>query len=327
MKYKKPLISVIVPVYNVEKHLVYCLDSLCRQNLRNIEIILVDDDSPDRCGDICEEYLETDARFKVIHHSENRGLSAARNTGIANASSDYLMFVDSDDQVHEDFCRLPYECAVKYQADLVMFAYRQVNRVKSSGKSIIGGKQLDIVLRPSGFMSQIEALELLRNGAGQVAWNKLYHKDLFKDVSYPEGFLYEDVGTTYKTILKASSIYWLDKILYYHFYHEGSITTLKTERVLQDWITMDMQQYQDLKAWGYPPDKLEFLFYTIALGYCIKKKNNLLDTRYAFFTNELRSCKEIPSGFTWKRKFMFVLMKYCPDLFELACRLLGRKYG
>lgn len=89
---------------------------------------MVDDTSPDRCGEIYEEYAAKDSRFKVFYHPKNRGLSAARNTGIAHASSEYLMFVDSDDWVHEDFCKLPYECAVKQQADLVMFCYQHVGK-------------------------------------------------------------------------------------------------------------------------------------------------------------------------------------------------------
>ncbi len=117
----KPLVSVIVPVYKVEDCLIRCLDSLCRQTLRDIEIILVDDASPDRCGAICDEYAAKDARFKVVHHVVNMGLSAARNLGIKEASAAYLMFVDSDDYVHEDFCRLPYKCAVQQHADLVLF--------------------------------------------------------------------------------------------------------------------------------------------------------------------------------------------------------------
>ena len=139
----RPLVSIIVPVYKVEDVLARCVDSLCRQSLQEIEIILVDDASPDRCGEICEEYANRDSRFRVIHHSENRGAAAARNTGIAHASSDYLMFVDSDDWAHEDFCKLPYECALQHGADLVMFGccrvdkdglWKQVQR-KKKGKS------------------------------------------------------------------------------------------------------------------------------------------------------------------------------------------------
>ena len=124
----QPLVSVVVPVYKVEDVLSRCLDSLRRQSLQDIEIILVNDASPDRCGEICEQYAAEDRRFKVIHHPENRGLSAARNTGIAHASADYLMFVDSDDWVHEDFCKLPYECAVQQQADLVIFCHQFIDR-------------------------------------------------------------------------------------------------------------------------------------------------------------------------------------------------------
>ena len=143
----QPLVSVIVPVYKVEDVLARCLDTLCRQSLRDIEIILVDDASPDRCGEICELYAAEDARCKVIHHSENRGLSAARNTGIAQASADYLMFVDSDDWVHEDFCKLPYECAVQQQADLVLFCFQSIDKNGSPGLKMKADNQQKTALK------------------------------------------------------------------------------------------------------------------------------------------------------------------------------------
>ncbi len=166
----KPLVSVIVPVYKVEDCLVRCLDSLCRQSLRDIEIIIIDDASPDRCGEICEEYAARDARIKVIHHSENRGLSAARNTGIKEAAADYLMFVDSDDYVHEDFCKLPFGCAVHYQADLVLFRFKN-----TAQKKLIGGQFYKNIIASaaSGYRTQIEALDLLHREIEQYAWNKL----------------------------------------------------------------------------------------------------------------------------------------------------------
>ena len=119
----KSLVSVIVPVYKVEEYLPRCLDSLCRQSLKNIEIILIDDASPDRCGKICDTYAAKDARFKVIHLKTNQGLSVARNIGIEHAISDYLMFVDSDDWVHEDFCKAPYECALQYNFRVKLLNY------------------------------------------------------------------------------------------------------------------------------------------------------------------------------------------------------------
>ena len=315
----QPLVSVIVPVYKVEDVLSRCLDSLCRQSLEDIEIILVDDASPDRCGEICEQYAAEDARFKVIHHSENRGLSAARNTGIAQASADYLMFVDSDDWVHEDFCKLPYECAVQQQADLVLFCFQSIDKNGSLGVK----KKAEN--RNSGKLTRVEAIELMMYTIWFAAWNKLYSRKLFHTTLYPEGYFYEDIGTTYKTVLLADTIYYLDDVLYFHCYREGSITTLKTKKALRNWIEMHLQQYHDLAVWGYPKDKLERLLDNIALIYCMQKKPNADDVNYAFCRNALQSAKQIPEGLTWKRKVLFVLLKYCPPLFELVCTLYGKK--
>lgn len=173
----QPLVSVIVPVYKVEDVLVRCLDSLCRQSLRDIEIILVDDASPDRCGEICDKYAAEDARFKAIHHPENRGLSVARNTGIIHASADYLMFVDSDDWVHEDFCKMPYECAVQQQADLVLFCYRYIDK-NGSMRKVNKAEGRD-----AGTLTRMEAIELLVHVVGNAAWNKLYSRKLFHTIS------------------------------------------------------------------------------------------------------------------------------------------------
>ena len=315
----QPLVSVIVPIYKVEDVLARCLDSLCRQSLRDIEIILVDDASSDRCGEICDRYAAEDVRFKVIHHPENRGLSAARNTGIANASADYLMFVDSDDWVHVDFCKLPYECAEQQQADLVLFSYQPIN------KNGLPGLKKKADNRVSGKLSRLEAIELMLNKIGVSAWNKLYSRNLFQTVSYPEGYFYEDIGTTYKTVLLADTIYYLDDVLYYHCFHEGSITTLKTEKLYSDYFEMSMQLYRDLFVWGYPEDKLKILLNNISLTYCIRKKPAANDVKYAFCRKVLQSVKQIPEGLTWKRKVLLVLLKYCSPLFELVCDMWGKR--
>ncbi len=167
----QPLVSIIVPVYKVENYLACCLDSICKQSLQEIEIILVDDGSPDRCGEICEEYAKKDTRFKVYHHLENRGLSAARNTGIKEAVADYLMFVDSDDFVNKDFCRLPYECAVKNNADLVMFLCQRVNEKKVFINSKITKSDSEISgLLKSGYKTKEEALDLMFNSKRPITY-------------------------------------------------------------------------------------------------------------------------------------------------------------
>lgn len=314
-----PLISVIVPVYKVEDCLVRCLDSLCRQSQQDIEVILVDDASPDRCGEICEEYAAKDLRFKVFHHDRNRGLSAGRNTGLQNASAEYIMFVDSDDWVHEDFCKDAYACATQNDADLVIFAYQQVGFSKSS--SLVKYKHKSSI--SSGFKSRMEALQL--NAVSTIAWNKLYKKELFRNVTYPEGFYYEDNGTTYKLIWQARKIYYLDKVLYYHFYRRNSITSLKTERAMHDWLAMTMQQYYDFSAWGYPAEKLDKKLKNIALSYCIRKKADNANPDYVYFMKILHSDKTTPKDFSRDRKLLFLLLKYCPPLFELVCKKLNRK--
>lgn len=327
---KRKKVSVIVPVYKVESFLVRCLDSLSRQSLRDIEIVVVDDASPDRCGEICEKYAAKDDRFKVIHHSENKGLSAARNTGIANATGDYLMFVDSDDYVHNDFCKLPYEYAVKFMSDLVIFKFQRVDQ----NNSVINHKKDSFKYKKyaflqSGYKSQSEALDLLQCnsiGIGHAVWNKLYHKKIFEDVSYPEGFLFEDAGTTYKTIIKATRIYYLDNFLYYYCLRPDSITTLNTEKALNDWVTMHIQQYHDLMEWGrYSREKLDLFLQYFAMEYCIRGKRDSSNSQYTFCENALRSCKSVSKEFTPKRKFLFFMLKYCPSLFELICVLWGKK--
>lgn len=321
----KPLVSVIVPVYKVEDYLVRCLDSLYRQSLSNIEILLIDDASPDGSGKICDKYVVKDDRFRVFHNKFNQGLSAARNIGISYASSEYLMFVDSDDWVHEDFCKAAYECAVRYDADLVMFLYQRIGYPKTYGLGKRFYKSDIESITSSGYKNHLEAMDLLLGAAGQNAWSKLYRKTLLDSISYPEGYYYEDVGTTYKAIWKAQKIYCLDKVLYYQRYREGSITTLRNEKAFRDWFVMSMQQYRDLSAWGYPADKLKFRLQKIQLAYCIKRKADETDPDYVFSKNSLCSLKTIPENFSWDQKVMFLLLKYCPPMFEWVCTVLDKK--
>ena len=318
-------VSVIVPVYKVESYLSRCLDSLCSQSMQDIEIILVDDASPDSCGTICNEYAKKDSRIKVIHHNENKGLSAARNTGIENATCDYLMFVDSDDWVHKDYCKIPYECAIQYQADLVMFNYTRLIKPNDFSNTLSLNKK--IASTPNGYKTREEAMDLIYGNVGHLAWNKLYRKELFHDITYPVGFFYEDMGTTYKTVWKAQNIYYLDKVLYYYnCIRSGRITSLRNKKALHDWYEVYMQQYRDLKSWGYSHNKLDTLFKHISLGYCIMKNKDMTDSIYVSCAETIKNCKTIPEGFPRSRKILFVMFKYVSPLFEMVCSLAGKKF-
>ena len=195
-----PNISVIVPVYKVEPYLSRCVNSILTQTYRDFELILVDDGSPDRCGEMCEDYARADSRVRVIHQ-ENGGLSAARNTGIdwvfANSDSRWLAFVDSDDWVHPAFLQTLYSAAEQTLCKLSVCGI-----FRTAGEEI-PGQQEDSVQCLSAddfYCSDIE------EGLAAVAWNKLYHRSLFKTLRYPIGKLHEDEFTTYRAVYQAEKV-------------------------------------------------------------------------------------------------------------------------
>ena len=309
----KRLISIIVPVYKVEPYLECCLDSLCRQTMPEIEIILIDDASPDRCSEICDAYAVRDTRIRVFHLAENKGLSAARNLGIQKATCDYLMFVDSDDWVADDFCREAYKCAVQNDADLVMFDYQSVKDsapVPRRTESVSEGRK-----------TCEEAIDLLFTNVQNYAWNKLYRKELFNDILYPEGFIYEDIVTTYRIVWKASNVYYINKTLYYYRLHPGSIVADHIKS--REWFKMCMIQCKDLWNKGCTSKRFITFLNHLGIDYCIRNKADS-DSNYAFLAHVLRQNKNIPKGFSWKRKILFLLLKYYPPAFELICNLLAR---
>lgn len=306
-------ISIIVPVYKVEPYLKCCLDSLRRQTMPEIEIILIDDASPDRCGEICDAYAARDARIRVFHLEDNKGLSAARNLGIRMATSNYLMFVDSDDWVSVDFCREAYQCAIQNNADLVMFDYQSVKDSKPVPR------RTESV--PEGRKNCEEAIDLLFTNVQNYAWNKLYRKELFNEILYPEGYFFEDIATTYKIIWKASNIYYINKALYYYRLRPGSIVAVHSKT--GEWSKMCMVQCKDLWNKGCESKRFIAFLNHFGMNYCIRNKADS-DSNYAFLAHALRQNKTIPEGFSWKRKILFLLLKYYPPAFELICNLLAR---
>ena len=318
---RNPLLSVVVPVYKVEKVLERCLDSLLVQSMTEIEILLIDDASPDRCGEICKEYAEKDKRITVLRHSVNKGLSAARNLGIQHASCNWLMFVDSDDYVHVDFCKAAYECAVKYQADLVMFNRIRVMDPEDAVRNI---PDADPAFS-EGYLTRQEAIDLMLTDGGNAAWNKLYRRELFAGISYPEGYLYEDTGATYKLVAKASRVYYLNKGLYYHCYRIDSITARKTtKKELKDRSELNSQRYRDLVAWGYQSERLEYRIKKFALWYLQRKKRDMADPDYVFLAKRLVA-GEIPKGVSWKERFAVFLFRFFPSVFDMICSFFGKK--
>lgn len=210
------LISVIVPVYNVDNYLRKCIDSLIVQTLKDIEIILVNDGSTDESIDICEEYKLKDNRIKVIH-KENGGLSDARNKGIDIAKGKYISFVDSDDWITPQMLEKLYILASKYEADIVQGDY-----IKAYDEDIIVNNISENIIK----YNSEQILDELYSGnytKNIVVWNKIYKRELFNDIRFPKGKLHEDEFTTYKILHKANLIIDSNIPIYYYRQREGSI--------------------------------------------------------------------------------------------------------
>ena len=213
-----PTISVIVPVYKVESYINRCVDSILAQTYTDFELILVDDGSPDRCGEICDEYAEKDERVHVIHQ-ENGGLSAARNAGIdwafANSNSDWLSFIDSDDWVHPQFLETLHDSAVEFQTSISSCAFSKVKGIDDADNS---WKECHAYIISSED-------EYTQNGRWIYAyvWNKLYKKELWNDVRYPVGRDWEDTVTSYKVIFAVQNIAKTDCELYFYFVNPQGI--------------------------------------------------------------------------------------------------------
>ena len=222
-------VSVIVPVYKVEKYLKRCVESICNQTLENIEIILVDDGSPDKCPKICDEYAERDSRIRVIH-KKNGGLSSARNAGLQIATGRYVGYVDSDDYVELDMFEQLYQCAEQNQVDFVMADYWRVNGLERRKKSldIRGG-----VYNKSDIIREIYPILIMREsvdyGPLLSVWHCLYKTEFVKKnhLYFDEEIKWSE-DCIYSAILgySANSFFYLkDKYVYNYIQNEGSITT------------------------------------------------------------------------------------------------------
>lgn len=215
-----PKISIIVPVYNVEKYLEKCIDSILNQSFRDFELILVDDGSTDNSGYICDRYKNQDDRIIVIH-KENGGLSSARNAGIDISKGDFIGFVDSDDFIHRDMYKILYNNIIKSEADLVICKEQNIYEDEYVElNSIVNERNLNMEELTSE--EAIKKLYKVRT-TFVYAWNKLYKRDLFKELRYPENKIYEDEWLSPKLLYKSSKIVYINYSLYYYLQRKGSI--------------------------------------------------------------------------------------------------------
>ena len=235
---KGKLISIIVPIYNVENYLDRCLKSIINQSYKNLEIILVEDASTDHSQEIAEKYRKIDERIKLLVHQKNAGLSAARNTGLANATGQYIGFVDSDDYIEEDMYQVLYELLEKNDADISICGHK---RITEKTVNTTENQKEDIKLYDSeGAIREILVGKTMDN----FAWDKLFKKELFKLIKFPLGKYTEDIAIMYLLFHKANRIVETNKKKYNYVIRGDSITGIKSKQKMYDFLEINLERYQ-----------------------------------------------------------------------------------
>ena len=230
------MISVIVPVYKAEQFIHECIDSILQQTHHNLEILLVDDGSPDNCPNICDDYARLDSRIKVIH-KENGGLSDARNAGIEVATGEYIAFIDSDDWIKEDMLEYLYRGLVGSDADI---SYCEVIRAKNDSYSY-KVRNCDVIYSKEAALN-----ELFFDRLENYACNKLFKASLWEDVRFPVGWNFEDIATIYKTFELSSRIAVLQEPKYFYRIRSDSISGSKDYEFRKNIYHAIISRYDDV---------------------------------------------------------------------------------
>lgn len=239
-------ISIVVPIYNVEKYLKKCLDSILSQTYKNIELILVDDGSPDGCGEICDEYSLTNKCIKVIHQ-KNSGLSAARNAGLKIATGDYVMFVDSDDTIINTACEELVNIIKDQSPDLICYNFRKVD---SDGCTLDSDfyctEDTKIVIKLDANAAIKD--NIFRKHIRYEATSKIYKMSVAKKIEFPVGMYAEDFATFYKFLSVSSNILYYDRNIYNYFVRSNSIMGSKSVKLYKDIYAIENEFYEFCKT-------------------------------------------------------------------------------
>ncbi len=307
-------ISVIIPVYNVEKYLSKCLDSVLEQDFDSFEIVAVNDGSKDSSGKILEEYAKNNEKI-VLVNQENKGLGGARNTGIANAKGKYLFFLDSDDAIKPGTLSALYNDAVRNDADIVWFG---MDYVLEDGKVILTRRANE---NGSRVVTQDECPLLYADDS--YICNKLVKRKLFTEnnISFPERAWYEDLKTLPKLVLEADKIVLSDKVCYNYLQRAESIMHVpNTDRNIEmiDAVEDVLLYYKKKKAFEKYYESLEYMAVLHILVLCtvrvasIDPKHKLLRKFYDFVNEQFpnfRENKKIKTNFTFRHKIIYAFSK------------------
>jgi len=227
----RPLVSVIIPVYNVRSFLTQALDSVVHQTYTNLDIIVIDDGSTDGSGEICDQYAQKDKRVVVIHQ-DNKGLSAARNAGLDRAQGAMVAFLDSDDAYDFSFIESMVSVMVREGADIVICRYSVHKTMSAMEKG--NCRQTEPAIRP-GKYDRDDAIRALFDGSLNFSvWNKLYTRGIWGAKRFPDGHVYEDVEITYRLYAQSHRVFVLDTPLYMYRGRTGSIVATASIKNMED---------------------------------------------------------------------------------------------
>lgn len=302
-------ISVIIPIYKVEAYLDKCVASVVGQTYRNLQIILVDDGSPDNCGALCDQWAQKDSRITVVH-KENGGLSDARNAGLAVATGALVSFIDSDDWIDPDFLQTLYDAMTAQDAQIAECAIRLVDEEGN-------------VLRTRGSVKteavdKLEALKLLvkEDGIYQTVWNKLYRRQVLEGILFAKGKYNEDDFWTYQVFDRSQRLALLDKPMYNYLQRGSSIMGVgynlrRLDGMEARFMRMEyLQKYEELTALVCQQLVFDYLWHLQAASRHLKGK----DRKYALDTlmSQIRRIPKVPaSKLTLGSKYRLWYRMFC----------------
>ena len=325
-----PLVSIIIPVYNVESYLVEALESVREQTYGNFEAIVVDDGSTDGSGAVCNEYATKDTRFRVVHQ-ENGGLSAARNTGLDTMRGEVVSFLDSDDALMSTFIERMLDAMVRADADVSICRY---TAHRTMGKLKKKHKQAFPTLS-AGTYGRVDTLRAIVNGTLNVSvWNKLYRRKLWDDIRFPVGHVYEDWYGSIGIFDRCNAAIVLDEPLYlYRRERPGSITT--TSSVQNTCDSLMAKSYLNMFVTDHMPEvfgekqlrKCENARICNAIASYVRllglRDDEAREFRKGLRTNiiDMVNEKGIEDGLTWRTRIAYQMMISCPWLLPPAYRI------
>lgn len=277
-----PRISIIVPVYKVEAYLNKCIDSILNQTFEDFELILVNDGSPDKCGEICEDYAKKDSRIRVFH-KENGGQATARNFGIDVARGEYIGFVDSDDYIEPEMYEVLYNMCINDNCDMVNCSskiyFNNKIKVNGNGEKVIHSKK--------------EAMRVVIEGLlyDECLWSKLIKKSVLKDLRMPVGIVYEDTAFVYKIVDKCERIGYIGIPMYNYIKREDSTMDRAVKEIRTDAILVYKEMYEFVK--NKYPDIADIVRLKLS-NTCISIMNTIIkQDEFNIYINKYREVSKV----------------------------------